>query len=306
MFLAAQATAAPYRFTPFDAPGVNQACSPFECQYAVGINDEGTIVGAYFDADHLLVGFLRDSAGSFTVIDHAGVVGINDTGHVVGNLPYSIDLRRTGFLREASGLSTPIQFPGAWSTSIIGINDAGQILGTYASDGRSRAFLREPTGDFTTLDFSGLGLNLVENGLYSENTLVLLTGLNDRGEIVGDVVGSGVGGTFVRDSTGAFTMLDEILNLSTTGINDSGQIIGIVNEDGVRGFVRDSDGRQTVFEVPGASRTEPRGINDAGQIVGYFQDEFGYHGFLATPVPVPPALPLFGAALSLVMTRRRR
>jgi hypothetical protein len=42
----------------------------------------------------------------------------------------------------------------------------------------------------------------------------------------------------------------------------------------------------TRFDVPVSySATVPNGINAQGQIVGYYNDAFGRHGFLATPVP---------------------
>jgi probable HAF family extracellular repeat protein len=40
-----------------------------------------------------------------------------------------------------------------------------------------------------------------------------------------------------------------------------------------------------------------RGINDSGQIIGYGFINSQVHGFLLTPVPIPPAMWLFGSGL---------
>jgi hypothetical protein len=55
-----------------------------------GINNAGTIAGAYFDAAFIPHGFLRARDGSFTTFDVPGAVngafpiGINDAGEVTG------------------------------------------------------------------------------------------------------------------------------------------------------------------------------------------------------------------------------
>ena len=63
----------------------------------------------------------------------------------------------------------------------------------------------------------------------------------------------------------------------------------------------------TTIDVHGASPTGAFGINNSGQIVGYFNDVTGIHGFLATPVPEPSALPLLaGCLIGLVVVLRQR
>ncbi|WP_367273736.1 PEP-CTERM sorting domain-containing protein [Nitrosomonas sp.] len=51
------------------------------------------------------------------------------------------------------------------------------------------------------------------------------------------------------------------------------------------------------------------GINDAGHIVGNFQDSTTNHGFLASPIPEPKSLLLFGFGFglaTLAVIRRRK
>ena len=63
----------------------------------------------------------------------------------------------------------------------------------------------------------------------------------------------------------------------------------------------------TPFDVPGASATAARGINNAGQVVGGFGDSSGlFHGFVASPVPLPAAVWLLGTTLGGLGFVRRR
>lgn len=49
------------------------------------------------------------------------------------------------------------------------------------------------------------------------------------------------------------------------------------------GFLRDSDGTITAFDVPSALETSPASINDSGYITGSFADLRGVHGFIRIP-----------------------
>jgi len=85
------------------------------------------------------------------------------------------------------------------------------------------------------------------------------------------------------------------------GINDIGQVVGNfvdVNGDNVHrhGFLQNSKGDFTTFDVPGSDFTIAQGINNTGQIVGFYaDDDFSFHGFVLsngvfTTVDVPDAL----------------
>jgi probable HAF family extracellular repeat protein len=149
---------------------------------ALGINDQGQIVGQYNDSSGLH-GFLY-AAGVFTPLDvpFSGTVatiafGINDRGQIVG---YYIDFpasRAHGFL-YAAGVFTPVEFPfsipdaSSNATEPFGINNSGQIVGLYidpsGTNPGQHGFVYA-AGVFTPLDvpFSGA------------------IGINDRGQIVG-------------------------------------------------------------------------------------------------------------------------
>jgi uncharacterized membrane protein len=67
---------------------------------------------------------------------------------------------------------TSIDYPGATSTSAYGINDAGQIVGSYFSGSTGKSFLLTSTG-FSSFSYPGA----------SQTTAY---GINDAGQIVGN------------------------------------------------------------------------------------------------------------------------
>ena len=171
----------------------------------------------------LLVGLAADAKAqptySFTTIDvpgsslpsHTYATGINALGQIVG---YS-DVAGA-FLYDQGSYAT-LTVPGATNTKAYGINDSGQIVGSYDGHG----FLLDH-GSYTTLDVPGS----VETCAY---------GINSSGQIVGN---SSLG-AFQLDQ-GSYTMIDVPGSTSTQafGINDSGQIVGSYNDvAGQHGFL---------------------------------------------------------------------
>lgn len=144
---------------------------------ATAINNRGTIVGFYVDADGQRHGFIL-SKSIYTTYDYPGAVrtiltGINDHGQIVG-LWIDAAGQRHGFLLD-DGIITPIEVPGAGQTSPKGINNRGQVVGFYGDAGvffgLGHGFLLQD-GVYTTLDFPGA-------------TDTALLRINDKGVIVG-------------------------------------------------------------------------------------------------------------------------
>jgi uncharacterized membrane protein len=115
-------------YTSIDYPGSNGT-------RVYGINDAGTVVGAYFDFTGWH-GFLMNGS-TYTSFDYPGSYwteagGINDAGIVVGSYMDSTNPgRRHGFLMSGNTFSS-FDYPGEYETFAIGINDAGTILiGTH-------------------------------------------------------------------------------------------------------------------------------------------------------------------------------
>ena len=254
---------------------------------------------------------------NFTQIDAANanatyVLGINNGEQVVG---YTVDENshhNHAFLLDFSGAYDQFDAPYAGVTDTVasGINDAGQVVGTYVVGFHSHGFAL--SDDYTMIDVPD-GADTRVNGINNAGQIVGTVGpvcfllgddgftefsvpnavnsgafgINDTGQIVGSVRYDFVqNGGFVRDSDGSFSYF-AVPGADFTfasGINNLGQVVGTYYGDGVHGFLL-SDGQFTTIDVPGSSATYATGINDAGQIVGYFYDQNGIdvHGFIATP-----------------------
>ena len=80
------------------------------------------------------------------------------------------DLTNRLFLYD-HGTVTILNYPFAPASTLIGINNRGQVLGVYGDQTGIHGFLYD-NGTFTTIDYPGA-------------TLTIATGINDRGQIVG-------------------------------------------------------------------------------------------------------------------------
>ena len=184
-----------------------------------------------------------------------------------------------GLSADSGGYSyTTLQIPGTSSLRASGINDAGDIVGTYSTpQGTGHGFVYSK-GVLRPID----GIGSIPSGAEP-------MAINNAGKIVGDfpVSGQEIDG-FVVDTNGVITTIKGPGNPPITvarGINSQGQVVGSFGSTfgpgpGEQGFVY-SNGTLTVLDYPGASNTQPHGINDIGQIVGTYYDTNGFpHGFL--------------------------
>ncbi len=203
---------------------------------------------------------------------------------------------------------TIVDFPGSDGTRVYGINDAGDVVGTYeirdpAVVVHSHGFLLA-NGHFTTIDFPG--------GVGTE-----AYGINTAGQIVGvywDNRGAALGRHGFLLSGGRFTRIDgpHAVVTRALGINDGGQIVGVYTVRGPsaipgaesggllsrllghpypysteygHGFVY-ANGRFTHVDFPGAAhgeQTMTSAIDAAGQVVGTYLDRnYRTHGFMLT------------------------
>lgn len=161
-------------------------------------------------------------------------------------------------LALAQGTYTNIDVPGSGFTYAYGINNAGEVVGTYLEDQFEHGFILSG-GTYTTVEYPG-----------ADDTVVV--GINDKGRVVG--IGSpGVGFLYDR-STGSFT--DVVHNgaaaSSALAINNRGTIIGFSYPDVP--FELNAQGRGATIKIPGATFVNPYGINDSGSVVG----TYGPHG----------------------------
>ena len=111
-----------------------------------------------------------------------------------------------------------ITVPGSTFTGIIGVNNRGEIIGSYNdSNFLTHAFL-DDNGAFTTIDLPGA-------------TATTPAAINNSGEIVGNYVNSTGTHGFVYDH-GSFTTVDAPGATSTTlaAINGGGDIAGAFSD----------------------------------------------------------------------------
>src|SRR5207302_370401 len=195
-------------------------------------------------------------------------------------------------------------FPGALSTDVLGINNAGQVVGdSWSGDfDNAQGYLRGPGGDFTEIE--------VPPSLSGgPSAFQWPIGLNNDGVIVGRYRDAGVpnrhGDHCYVLKEGVFIPIDVPTDLGgfgptfstrCRGINESGQITGFFFDPAFHrhGFLL-SGGVFTTFDFPGAVNTLTRKINNSGQIVGsYLLADGLVHGFLLargniTSIDVPGA-----------------
>jgi uncharacterized membrane protein len=282
------------RFTTFDAPGT-------QANEVVDVNSRGQVAGTYVGQDGTNHGFVRDKRGRVTLFDYPGasatfVNKINRVGQIVGAVLVPTPSEPQGqraYLRSPDGSFRTISVPGAVVTQAIGLDDRGRVVGDYTmADGSFHGYLWQG-GRFVTTSIEG-----------PEGRGATLTGLNDRGQIVGVYQPRGTAGLHgflldkgvyrvIRDSRFAFTVPFDI--------SDRGRIVGLVTDafpldaaTELHGFLLRSwaGSAMTRIDVPGAPRTAVFGIDDRGRIVGLYENPNARTAAQAMPAPLLDALPI--------------
>jgi hypothetical protein len=153
---------------------------------ALGVNNQGVVVGEYLDADGIFHGY-RWRRGRLTTIDPrptGGVVlDINDRGRMVGAY-VDADGRIHGFLRNRRGRIRRIDEPGTPDVTFpFDINNRGQIVGSrlnYDAEGNMTsahgfALRKGIDGRFTPIDFPG-SLGTIPRGIDDQGRIVGIYG----------------------------------------------------------------------------------------------------------------------------------
>jgi hypothetical protein len=274
MMAATMAVAAePVAFTSFDIPGASSYFVP-------GINDEGVAVGSWFAADGSEVGFIRfpDRHISTPIADpndNSGVTvlrAINDEGVIAGFYGANVN---NGFLLTEWKFRT-MDFPGAASTLLRGINNLGDVSGTYSIvdlDADEFGFIIPRRGapiSFRLPDPTGTG--------------IVVGGINDLRQLVGyytDASSTLVG--FLRQPSGQFVsvIVPGALSTQVYGINDCGIVVGVWGDANTAHGFYGRPGNLHSFDVPGAGATFAQGINNEGRIVGRYATDGVQHAFVS-------------------------
>ena len=294
---AGQARALVYDFKVIDPPGAIAT-------YAYGISDAGQVVGRYAErvpgSTGGSYGFL-DVADSFTAVNipgasgNYGSYGVNNAGQIAGILYSDGENALHAVLRDVSGNFSLVDPPGATKAGALGINRAGDVVGSYrASTGLEHGFVRAAAGTFRIID--------IPSGVWTEGW-----GINDRGQVSGTYSTSVVNGTpsdhrgFITDAGGTCVSVNVPGAIGKTrvhGINNFGMVVGSYLDaaGAIHGFVLAGDGF-TILNPPGSVSSEAYGINDAWQVVGDYVDRAGVrHGYIANTRVAPNTAVVPGAA----------
>lgn len=169
-----------------------------------------------------------------------------------------------------------IMYPDAQNTYLVSINDAGMSIGQWRdTSGNTHVMTHAADGQLTTLELDGV------NGWQMGH------GINNAGVLTGDIADGRRIVSFIMADDGTLTTFAYEASPSTPTfkINDAGQTVGrVADVDGTHGFMRDSDGEFTLFDMPLANPNNPYtwalGINNQQDIVGFYADvDDQFHGF---------------------------
>jgi probable HAF family extracellular repeat protein len=245
--------------------------------YAKGITNSGEIVGTYVPvAGGFEQGFRfsNSSLSTFSQPDTQYVwsLDVSNSGNITGVGSTNSGLFAYSYV---NGDFKVIGFPGAADTFPVGVNDRGQIVGTFVTPGdlehrTTHGFLYS-NGKFALMDAPG-------GGAASPSDI------NNQGQVVGTYVVGGQDHAFLYEK-GKYVTIDDPDGISTfpTSINSQGDVVGYYQDSNFNyhGFIY-SNGSFTTIDDPNANyATWPEDINDRGEIVGvYVNTSSGPHGFL--------------------------
>jgi uncharacterized protein (TIGR03437 family) len=187
--------------------------------------------------------------------------------------------------------------PGSTNTAVTGMNNAGQIVGSYTDAKGTHNFVRSADGStYTTIDLTG-----------ATPGTTTIDAINNVGQITGTYSDASTGFTrcYIGSADGStftpFDLGDEFgPGGGPKGLNDNGDVAGALHEisaDGSEGFLRTPDGTITPIDVPPGG-TRVRGIDNNGDIVGWYipggSADPVFHGVLRNSAGVITTLDLPG------------
>ncbi|MBV9304000.1 MAG: hypothetical protein JOY62_11220 [Acidobacteriaceae bacterium] len=200
------------KFTTIAPPGATKAV-------AADINNSGEIVGLYSVASGPNIAFIYNG-GKYTEIKSPSstlnsitFLGINDSGVIVGGLRGSATGQ--GFI-YTKGKFEYLIVPKATGTEADGINNKGEVVGTYLDSSGKRHGFTYTSGKFTFIDVPGATETTVAGICYNFPVIVGAY-KNSKGQTFGYV-----------ENNGKFTTIEYpgAVLTDATGINDKGVIAG--------------------------------------------------------------------------------
>ena len=224
-------------------------------------------------AGEVVVDTFRYTLSDGTGPSESAVISITLTG--VNDAPVAgDDFTVVGYQLET------IDYPGATSTSIAGMNNLGVVVGTYVDATGTHIF----TYDGTTFD-------RIDDELYALaqaqgiTTAITPRGINDAGVIVGEIAGTEimVGATgvqgFIYDGVNLQTVRYSVYDSRLLDVNNNGLAVGTYNvpSDYTTYAFTYQDGRVSTLRHP--DHTYERGtwlsdVNDSGVMIGSYYPDF--------------------------------
>jgi probable HAF family extracellular repeat protein len=196
------------------------------------------------------------------------------TGSYFANPP--TDTEFAGFILESSsedGVTTETfstaNYPGATQTEELGINDSGQVVGSYEDSKGIYHGFELSDGKYTAINVPFQGA--VDTEAFA---------INDAGDIVGtwDTGDYNLAQGFEL-AGGVYTNIQfpGAVYTGPSSINSSGEIVGgYTTSPGLDYFGFSlSGGTYTPINVPGSISTFASGINDSGEVTGWYCTQAG-------------------------------
>jgi hypothetical protein len=235
-------------FTPIKVPNAGLTS-------AHAINDSGEVAGLYVDTKGQTSGFIESGDKYITLPPSYRALSINNAGQVVGwyvdstGHAHGFVENGANFTTGSPGTFTTLDAPGATDTIPVGINDAGQVVGNYATSlGIFHGFI-ESGGNYAT-GTAGTFITIDPTG----STSTMLTGINSVGEVIG----------YYGDSTGGHAFTASALPLTVVSIQATNPVVHV----GLAGDLEDIN-----FEVTrSGSSSSPITLNYA--ITGIASDDY--------------------------------
>jgi hypothetical protein len=211
--------AIPGTFRTKDVPGTT-------FNQLLGINDLAEFAGYYqYGANNLFEPYvtLHDHSIVLLPIPNAQATGINN-----GTSPTNEASRLvSGFYNDSAGNShgflwqlgmplIPVNYPGAVSTQVLGLNNVGQAVGSYTAGGVTHGFVyTESTKAFQSIDFPSTGGAPVST---------VVNGINDHGAIVGFYTPAGQNPMFSAIGFVGSLSVNKLATTTTLTSNASGPV----------------------------------------------------------------------------------
>ena len=278
LFSSRNASAQGFQMTQLIVPGAQSAST-----FPLGVNTAGAVVGYYTNSSGALEGFLYSSA-TYTALSYPGATGytraggINDSSIVVGDYQINGDDVIHSYT-YSGGTYTPYSDYKGLSTSLFGINNAGDKVGAVGGNGAVEGYI-DAGGQLTAFYASGTDATYVY-------------GINSSLEVVGEFFDSSNNfHGFSRTSSGVITQLDYPGARDTVcyGITNGGVITGTyINSSGLPYGFTYSKGTFKTTDFAGT-----RGINNNGAYDGLY---WGVDGAGQAYLAVPQAFKLTGVKI---------